>query len=202
MNKQTHTEIITNMLQTHIQHPIFKSIYSANLPLIRILHWVITNIGDYPKGLLVFFIENIWYSENEREEEAGYQSVNLKKNWSKWEHTKQYGKGRFSLFIHFCCGHCLHLPCLAGVYIGTVSCVCKSFSFFHSTRTQQYFAGALAEPQLEEQPSDKLGVPGPCEAHIWKPSIPNHPKSSSIYSGEPLSTAPTLAPSASCQSLG
>lgn len=94
---------------------------------------MITNIGDYPKWLLIFFIENIWYSGNGRENKAGYQSLHLKKNkpktWSKWEHMKQCRQSRFFLFIHFCCGHCLHFPHLAEVYIGTVRCVCKLFSF-------------------------------------------------------------------------
>lgn len=48
---------------------------------------------------------------------------------------EQYREGTFPPFFlflfpfHFCCGHCLYLPRLAGVHIGTVSCVCKFLSF-------------------------------------------------------------------------
>jgi len=42
---------------------------------------------------------------------------------------KQYREGTFFRFIHFCCGHCLHLPCLARVCVGTVSCMCEFFNF-------------------------------------------------------------------------
>lgn len=139
MNKQLHTyiAIITNMLWTHIQHPIFKSMYSANLPLIKILapsdykHWWLSK-------RFTCFLHQEYLVLGEWERGGGRIPITpfkKKKTWSKREHMEQYREGTFSPFFlflfpfHFCCGHCLYLPHLAGVYIGTARCVCKFFSF-------------------------------------------------------------------------
>lgn len=83
MNKQTHTHAqklspaccrYTFNIQ-YLNPYILQTCHSLTF-----WHQAITNIGDYPKGLLVFFIENVWYSENGRDEEAGYQSLHLKNN--------------------------------------------------------------------------------------------------------------------------
>lgn len=92
---------------------------------------MITNIGEYPKGLLAFFINNNLYLKYGREE----VTIHLKKpNNLKEEQTKQYRQGISFPIIYFCYYHCLHLPRLAGVCFGAVRCVCRFFSFLTVAR--------------------------------------------------------------------